>query len=193
LRSWTGLLLSLNPGAARHVVSNGEIAPDALFGAALFDPGRKTADVRRWINESAYRAQAHGNGHDGHAHNEHAQDGHAHDKHAHDLAEHAHTNGIRACCLTSDEPLSWDAVSTWLARLRKGAGQDLLRVKGILNLIGENAPVAIHGVHHVFHPPVQLEGWPDADQRSRIIFITRGIEPADLHASFVEHVGAARI
>jgi G3E family GTPase len=187
------LLLSLNPGAARHVVSNGEIAPDALFGAALFDPGRKTADVRRWINESAYRAQAHGNGHDGHAHNEHAQDGHAHDKHAHDLAEHAHTNGIRACCLTSDEPLSWDAVSTWLARLRKGAGQNLLRVKGILNLIGENAPVAIHGVHHVFHPPVQLEGWPDADQRSRIIFITRGIEPADLHASFVEHVGAARI
>ena len=113
--------------------------------------------------------------------------------HAHDLAEHAHTNGIRACCLTSDEPLSWDAVSAWLARLRKGAGQDLLRVKGILNLIGENAPVAIHGVHHVFHPPVQLEGWPDADQRSRIVFITRGIEPADLHASFVEHVGAARI
>ena len=187
------MLLSLNPGAARHVVSNGEIAPDALFGAALFDPGRKTADVRRWINESAYRAQAHGNGHDGHAHDEHAQDGHAHDKHAHDLAEHAHTNGIRACCLTSDEPLSWDAVSAWLARLRKGAGQDLLRVKGILNLIGENAPVAIHGVHHVFHPPVQLEGWPDADQRSRIIFITRGIEPADLRASFVEHVGAARI
>ena len=187
------LLLSLNPGAARHVVSNGEIAPDALFGAALFDPARKTADVRRWINESAYRAQAHGNGHDGHAHDEHAQDGHAHDKHAHDLAEHAHTNGIRACCLTSDEPLSWDAVSAWLARLRKGAGQDLLRVKGILNLIGENAPVAIHGVHHVFHPPVQLDGWPDADQRSRIVFITRGIEPADLHASFVEHVGAARI
>ena len=70
-------------------------------------------------------------------------DGHAHDKHAHDHAEHAHTNGIRACCLTSDEPLSWDAVSAWLARLRKGAGQDLLRVKGILNLIGENAPVAI--------------------------------------------------
>jgi G3E family GTPase len=119
------LLLSLNPGAARHVVSNGEIAPDALFGAALFDPGRKTADVRRWINESAYQAQPHGNGHDGHAHDEHAQDGHAHDKHAHDLAEHAHTNGIRACCLTSDEPLSWDAVSTWLARAaakRGGSG-----------------------------------------------------------------------
>ena len=78
------LLLSLNPGAARHVVSNGEIAPDALFGAALFDPSRKTADVRRWINERAYRAQVPGNGHDGHAHDGHAQGRHAHDPHAHD-------------------------------------------------------------------------------------------------------------
>jgi len=73
------------------------------------------------------------------------------------------------------------------------AGADLLRVKGILNLIGEDAPVAVHGVHHVFHPPVQLDAWPDADRRSRIVFITRDIAPADLHASFVEHVGAARI
>jgi len=113
--------------------------------------------------------------------------------HAHDHAEHGHRSGIRSCCLTSDEPLDWDAVSSWLARLRKGAGEDLLRVKGILNLVGEVAPVAIHGVHHVFHPPVQLESWPDADRRSRMVFITRGIGPKDLHASFVEHVGAARI
>jgi len=178
-------LATLNPGATRHSVLNGEIAPDDLFGAALFDPARKTADVRRWINESAYRAQTRSQReHDGHAH---------HQAHAHDDTEHVHTGGIRSCCLTSDEPLAWDKVSSWLARLRKGAGEDLLRVKGILNLIGEDAPVAIHGVHHVFHPPVQLEAWPDADRRSRIVFITRGVKPEDLHASFVEHVGAARI
>ena len=39
---------------ARRIVSHGEIAPDALFGAALFDPARKTPDVQRWINEPAY-------------------------------------------------------------------------------------------------------------------------------------------
>jgi G3E family GTPase len=172
-------LTALNPGATRHTVSNGEIAPDALFGAALFDPSRKTADVRRWINESAYETD--GQGHSGHAH------GHA------DHGDHGHGMDIRACCLTSDEPLSWDAVASWLARLREGAGKDLLRVKGILNLIGESTPVAIHGVHHVFHPPVLLDAWPDADHRSRIVFITRGIERADLEASFFEHVAAARV
>jgi hypothetical protein len=71
-------------------------------------------------------------------------------------------------------------------------GEDLLRVKDILNLIGETAPVVIHGVHHIFHPPVQLDGWPDADHRSRIVFITRGIDRADLDASFLDHVVASR-
>jgi G3E family GTPase len=181
-------LRALNPGATRHTVMNGEIAPNELFGAALFDPARKTADVRRWINESAYQAGAHA-----HGRHDHQQDRHARGGHAHDHAEHTHAGGIRSCCLISDEPLAWDAVSSWLARLRQGAGEDLLRVKGILNLIGEDAPIAVHGVHHVFHPPVQLESWPDADRRSRIVFITRGIEPKELHASFLEHVGEARI
>jgi G3E family GTPase len=160
-------LAVLNPGAARHVVTNGEIAPDALFGAALFDPSRKTADVRRWINEDAY-----GSG-----------------RHDHGVHDHgAHHHDIHAFCLTSDQPLSWNALSAWLGRLRRGAGNDLLRVKGILNLTGESAPVAIHGVHHIFHPPVLLDAWPDGDHRSRIVFIARGIERAEIEASFLEHV-----
>jgi len=77
--------------------------------------------------------------------------------------------------LAFDEPLDWMAVSNWLAFLRSARGEGLLRVKGILNLRGEPAPVVIHGVHHVFHPPVALREWPDADRRSRIVFITRGI------------------
>jgi hypothetical protein len=27
------------------------------------------------------------------------------------------------------------------------------------------------------HPPAYLEGWPDADQRTRIVLITRDLEP----------------
>jgi G3E family GTPase len=161
-------LSSLNPGAALDTVLNGEIAPDALFGAALFDPSRKLPDVRRWINEAAYASP----------------------RHTHD--HHEHTN-IRAYCLSRDEPLEWDLLSFWLSALRRDVGEDLLRVKGILNLAGESAPVAIHGVHHVFHPPVVLDAWPDEDRRSRIVFITRGIEQAELEASFRHHVEAARV
>jgi G3E family GTPase len=163
-------LIALNPAATRHVVTNGDMAPENLFGAALFDPLRKTADVQRWINESAYENHSHDHGEPGHGHHGH------------------HRHDIRACCISSDRPLVWDAVNSWLGRLRRGAGDDLLRVKGILNLLGESAPVAIHGVHHIFHPPVLLDAWPDSDHRSRIVFITRGIDPGELEASFLEHV-----
>jgi G3E family GTPase len=160
-------LAALNPAAVRDIVTNGEIAPDALFGAALFDSSRKTVDARRWINEDAYESPRHD-----------------HEDHEH----HDHHHGIHAFCLSSDQPLSWEALSAWLGRLRNGAGNDLLRVKGILNLIGESAPVIIHGVHHIFHPPVLLDAWPDSDHRSRIVFIARGLEHSEIEASFLEQV-----
>jgi G3E family GTPase len=165
-------LVVLNPGATHSVVTNGEITPETLFGAALFDPARKTVDARRWINEEAYESPRHHHG------------DHDHRDHHH----HDHHHGIHAFCLTSEQPLAWEAFSAWLGRLRNGAGDDLLRVKGILNLIGESAPVVVHGVHHIFHPPVVLDAWPDSDHRSKIVFIARGIERAELEASFLEHV-----
>jgi G3E family GTPase len=37
-------------------------------------------------------------------------------------------------------------------------------------------PMVIHGVQHIFHPPIQLPEWPSDDHRTRIVFITRDIE-----------------
>jgi G3E family GTPase len=51
--------------------------------------------------------------------------------------------------------------------------------------------VVIHGVHHIFHPPVLLDAWPDSDHRSRIVFIVRGIERRELEASFIEQVAVS--
>jgi G3E family GTPase len=58
------------------------------------------------------------------------------------------------------------AVSNWLAYLRGPRGADLLRVKGILDLRDEQTPVVIHGVHHVFQPPVALTRFDTAARAS---------------------------
>ncbi|TYL97151.1 GTP-binding protein [Bradyrhizobium rifense] len=160
-------LRQLNPGANIEAVDHGEIDPANLFGAGLIDPEKKRIDVARWLNEHAFTGP---HAHAGHSHHDH----HApHDHHDHDAS-------IISFMLAFDEPLDWMAVTHWLAHLRNARGADLLRVKGILNLQGEPAPIVIHGVHHVFHPPVALSGWPDNDRRSRIVFITRGISRADV-------------
>lgn len=162
-------LRRLNPGARIESVSHGEIDPAQLFGAGLIDPELKRINVERWLNEQAF-AESHA--HAGHSHHDH----HAHHDHGH----HDHDASIASFMLAFDEPLDWMAVTRWLAYLRNARGEDLLRVKGILNLRGEPTPIVIHGVHHVFHPPVALGGWPDSDRRSRIVFITRGIARADV-------------
>lgn len=56
------------------------------------------------------------------------------------------------------------------------AGDHILRVKGILNIATYAHPMVIHGVQHIFHPPMPLKNWPTNDHRSKIVFITRDIE-----------------
>jgi G3E family GTPase len=74
------------------------------------------------------------------------------------------------------EPLDWQGLAMWLEMLVASRGENLLRVKGILNLKGHDRPVAIHAVRHLMHPPVKLASWPEGDPRtSRIVFITRDL------------------
>ena len=167
-------LRALNPGAPLLRAAHGEIDPDALLGAGPFDPDAKTPDVRRWLDEEAFHdhARHHHHGHDhGHGHHHHEHD-HAQDPHD----PNRHDERIRAFCLTFDQPLHWEGIATWIEMLIMTRGDALLRVKGILNLAGEDQPVILHGVQHVFHPPMRLPAWPEGDdRRSRIVFITRDL------------------
>ena len=86
-----------------------------------------------------------------------------------------HDAHIRAFCIIRDKPLDWERFCAWIDMLTTTQGPDLLRIKGLLSVAGESQPVAIHGVQHLFHPPLQLERWPDADRRSRVVFITRDL------------------
>ena len=55
-------------------------------------------------------------------------------------------------------------------------GEDLLRFKGLIQIAERpDTPIVVHGVQHVFHPPLELAAWPDDDRRTRLVFITRGI------------------
>lgn len=93
-----------------------------------------------------------------------------------------HDPRVRTLSLRFDAPFTWAAFSCTLEMLIALRGQDLLRVKGIVNV--EGRPVVVQGVGHVFHPPVTLDRWPSADQGSRLVFITRGIEAGVLRSLF---------
>jgi G3E family GTPase len=103
----------------------------------------------------------------------------------------AHDHEVRAVCLMFEEPLDWTAFGIWLTMLLQARGDDVLRVKGLLD-VGAEGPLVINGVQHVVHPPEHLPAWPDDDRRSRIVFIGRGFTRDDLERSLAAFNRAAQ-
>jgi G3E family GTPase len=94
-----------------------------------------------------------------------------------------HEHGdVSAVCVYLEEELDWGAFGIWLTMLLQARGDDILRVKGLLNA-GGAGPVLVNGVQHVVHPPEHLDAWPDEDRRSRIVFIGRGFDREALTVS----------
>ena len=87
-----------------------------------------------------------------------------------------HTHGLCSFALLFETPLSWRSFEQAMAVLTALRGPDLLRVKGLLAVEECRGPVVVHFVQHVAHPPVELEDWPDGDRRSRLVFVTRGLQ-----------------
>ena len=160
-------LKALNPAAPILDGTKGEASAEALIGTGPFDLATKTPDVAGWLHAEAY--------HDHHHHHDGPDGQHAHDVNRHD----AH---IRAFCLTTNDAIPSSAFEMFLSLLRSAHGEKLLRMKGIVKLAeAPDKPIILHGVQHVFHPPVTLSAWPDADHRTRMVFITK-----DLDERFVE-------
>jgi G3E family GTPase len=140
-------LRRLNAAAPIHRVVNGDIDPAVLFGVGPMDLSRRSPGFAEWLGDDVV-SEIH----------------------------HEHHSEVQSLCLTADAPLDWARFHDWLGWLRLADGERLLRVKGVLNLIGEEGPVVVHGVQHIFHPPVSLPRWPDDDRRSRLVLIARGLD-----------------
>jgi G3E family GTPase len=171
-------LAALNPSAPLIPVAQGEVDPAVLFNLGFYDPQTKSVDVRRWLRDEAFEA------------------GHEHHNEDEKLDVNRHDERIRAFCITREQPISWAALSTWLDALATMRGDDLLRLKAIVALSDRpGEPVVVHGVQHLFHPPVLLPQWPSDDHRTRMVFITRDLPREAIEktlAAFEEAVAEAQ-
>lgn len=150
-------LQRLNPGARIHSSALGGMPmPADLATVDIYDPATKAPDVAAWLNAEA-----------------HMHDHQRHHGHAHDI--NRHSADIGSFVLEFDGPLHWEHIANWLDALVMGHGNDLLRVKGILDVAGRDRPIVVQAVQQLFHPPFELPAWPEGARKSRIVFITRGL------------------
>jgi G3E family GTPase len=155
-------LARINPAGRQIEVRHGRLPACEVIGAAARDDDALLHDALRFSEAVAA----------------HDVSGHVHDASAHD-------HRIRAFALSFEQPLDWTMFGIWLSLLLAARGEDVLRVKGLLNAAGSEGPVVINGVQHVIHPPVHLPAWPDDDHSSRLVLIVREIAADDVERSLL--------
>ena len=151
-----------------------EFSPNELFNTSLYDPETKGMNVRRWLNSEAEDFDHHQSHDSLHSH-EHS--------HSHDISRHG--SDIRSFTLTFNFPIDVENFATSIEALTILHGSNLLRIKGVIKTKDQpNKPLVIHGVQHIFHDPIWLDAWPDSDEKTRLVFITKGIERQSLEDYF---------
>jgi G3E family GTPase len=180
-----GRLRKLNPGTRLLTTHRNEATAERLFNAGLYDPSRKTMDVRNWLQAEAFDRRTPGRRHS-----------HAHDHdHAHNHDVSRHDDHIRSFSFTDGNPISAAGLEMFLDLLRSFHGANMLRMKGIVKVADDpSRPVILHGVQHVFHPPVRLPQWPDGDQRTKLVFIVKDIEKRlieELFSAFTDQLSGS--
>ncbi len=147
-------LRALNPGAAVVAVVTAEVDARTALGPTWLPEDEGAFD---WVTRAAQVAAAC-----------------AGERRAHLPA----TDLLETFTVWHEAPVTRAGLVLWLDKLAGLKGARLLRMKGVLNVEGE--PVAVHAVQRIVHEPVFLPRWPDAERRSRLVFITRGLSRAEV-------------
>ncbi len=156
-----GRLRKLNPTARLLTTHRGEATAAKLFTMGLFDPAGKTLNVQGWLNDEVLAK---------------------HDHH-HDVSRHdAH---IRSFAFRDERAISPQGLELFFELLASYHGANMLRMKGLIKTSDDPLrPLAVHGVQHVFHPPVRLKDWPDGIAETRLVFIVKDIEKSEIEGLF---------
>ncbi len=162
-------LKSLAPSARQLAADHGRVPAGALFNLGLPAEQAQATQAEAWVNAAAVPKPLPALTSFGSAHGLFGA--------AFTAAPVAarHDDRIRSVSATIDHPIHPGIFNIWIDTLIQLRGPDILRFKALIWLEGEEEPYAIHGVQHVFDPPVKLARAPQGDRKSRIVIIGRDL------------------
>jgi G3E family GTPase len=106
---------------------------------------------------------------------------HEHGGHGHD---HTHDETVSSVGIEERRELDAKKLNAWLSELLQTKGQDIFRMKGILNLKGQSNRFVFQGVHMLFEGKPD-RAWKDAlERKSQLVFIGRNLDREALNAGF---------
>jgi G3E family GTPase len=98
-------------------------------------------------------------------------------------AAHEHDARITSVALHRDQPVDSDRLNEWLSVLLREKGNDIFRMKGILNIQGTDKRFVFQGVHVLFDGR-EDRPWGKQPRTSELVFIGRDLDRDALTRGF---------
>ena len=80
--------------------------------------------------------------------------------------------------------LNPDKILPWISEITQAQGPNILRLKGILAFPNEPKRYVVQGVHMIVEGDLQRDWKPGEPRESRLVFIGRKLDRAELEAGF---------
>jgi G3E family GTPase len=97
--------------------------------------------------------------------------------------DHEHDEAIQSVGIADPRALDPQKFNAWIGALLREKGADFFRMKGVLNIAGEDRRYVFQGVHMLFDAGPERR-WGTGARYNRLIFIGRKLDRAALEAGF---------
>ncbi len=97
---------------------------------------------------------------------------------------HVHDESVYSVALVESGAVNGEKLNNWLSELLRTQGTDIFRMKGILNIAGEDNRFVFQGVHMLFDGKGDRPWKPNETRKNQLVFIGRNLDEAKLREDF---------
>lgn len=97
---------------------------------------------------------------------------------------HEHDETVASVAIAESGTLNFERLNTWMGELLRNQGPDIFRMKGILNIEGEDNRFVFQGVHMLFDGRADRPWKPNETRKNELVFIGRNLDEAQLKDGF---------
>jgi len=97
---------------------------------------------------------------------------------------HEHDETVGSVAIAESGALNFERLNDWMGELLRNQGPDIFRMKGILNIEGEDSRFVFQGVHMLFDGRADRPWKPNETRKNELVFIGRNLDEAQLREGF---------
>ncbi len=97
---------------------------------------------------------------------------------------HEHDETVSSIAIVVPGAIDGEQLNQWMSRLLETQGQDIFRMKGILNLVGQEQRFVFQGVHMIFDGRRDRDWKPGETRHNQLVFIGRNLDEVALRDGF---------